>query len=444
MSQLDRDNYLQGTPDNDVLYALAAVGSYYIRGFDGNDQIIGAEGDDYLEGGNGHDHITGLGGNDTLIGGDGNDYLGGGIGLDYLAGGNGNDILSGGADNDYLDGGAGADTLVGGTGNDTYLVDSTSDVVTELPGEGMDSVRSLISYTLGANVENLYLQGTGHLSSWGNALNNILVGNTGNNLLLGGDGNDYIAGGAGSDYLAGENGNDYILGGDGNDYLNGGAGADTLIGGAGNDIYSVDNEADVVIENPNEGTHDTVQALISYTLGDNVENLELRAGKGHLTGTGNELDNRITGNEGNNFLFGHGGNDTLIGNDGADFLVGDAGDDKLYGGNGGDVLIGGTGSNFLAGGAGNDLYTFLAGLTDGNNAIDDASGTSDWARFTGFNANDTLFAANGNTLLLTLLGGYDVSIANYFDGEAMGSGLIERLVFDDATLVFDGVTGVLV
>ncbi|MGO7638588.1 calcium-binding protein, partial [Rhizobium leguminosarum] len=40
--------------------------------------------------------------------------------------------IIGGAGNDLLDGVAGNDTLNGGAGNDIYVVDSASDIVTEL------------------------------------------------------------------------------------------------------------------------------------------------------------------------------------------------------------------------------------------------------------------------------------------------------------------------
>ena len=72
-----------------------------------------------------------------------------------------------------LDGGAGADTMSGGAGNDTYVVDDAGDVVTEAAGEGTDTVRARVSYTLGANVENLTLTGTGAINGTGNALDNV-------------------------------------------------------------------------------------------------------------------------------------------------------------------------------------------------------------------------------------------------------------------------------
>jgi len=69
-----------------------------------------------------------------------------------------NQITGNGAAN-VLDGGAGADTLAGGAGDDTYEVDSAGDVVTEASGEGTDTVRSWVTWTLGATVENLALTG---------------------------------------------------------------------------------------------------------------------------------------------------------------------------------------------------------------------------------------------------------------------------------------------
>jgi len=111
----------------------------------------------------------------------------------------------------------------------------------------------------------------------------------------------------------------------GNDTLVGTAGPDTLIGLAGNDTYTVNNSGDMVVEQLNQGT-DTVNASVSYTLPDNVENLIL-TGSGNINGTGNALNNILTGNSGANILMGGDGNDTLDGKGGSDTMIGGRGND---------------------------------------------------------------------------------------------------------------------
>jgi Ca2+-binding RTX toxin-like protein len=253
----------------------------------------------------------------------------GGDGNDIIIGNSAANALSGGRGNDTLDGGTGNDTLKGGRGDDTYIVNASGDVVIENANEGTDTVQSSVTYTLGANVENLTLTGTAAINGTGNSLNNTIAGNTGNNILNGGAGNDVLIGGAG------------------NDTLDGGTGNDTFRGGAGNDIYVVDTTGDYVAENANQGT-DSVQSSISYTLGNSLENLTL-TGTSAINGTGNHLNNTITGNSGNN---------TLNGGDGNDTLNGGAGVDSLLGGKGNDILIGGTGNDTLTGGVGSDRFTF--------------------------------------------------------------------------------------
>jgi Ca2+-binding RTX toxin-like protein len=248
-------------------------------------------------------------------------------------------ILTGNAGANILDGGLGADTLIGGAGNDTYVVDNVGDVVIENANEGTDLVKSSVSYTLGANIENLTLTGTGAISGTGNDLANTLIGNGGANLLIGGAGNDTLRGNAG------------------NDTLDGGLGADSLRGGTGNDSYLVDNAGDVVTEYAGEGT-DSVFSSVSYTLGSNVDHLTL-TGADAINGTGNSLANTLTGNAGANILRGMGG------------------DDRINGGQGNDTIDGGTGNDVLvlAGTQGDYTVTFNAATTHytvkGLDGIDD-------------------------------------------------------------------------
>jgi trimeric autotransporter adhesin len=275
------DNQLWGNEDGNVL-----------MGLDGNDELIGDEGLDTLIGGMGND-IYRLEATDSIID-NVIEYADEGIdsvyleiaasGLTYtlsdnvenliLLGGsplNGtgnalNNMITGNSGNNLIDGGAGADTMTGGLGNDTYIVDSASDVVTENASAGTDTVLSSVTYTLGANIENLTLTGSGAVNGTGNSLNNVIAGNSANNVL------------------------------------NGGVGADTMAGGSGNDTYVVDSASDVVIENASAGT-DTVQSSVTYTLSSEVEKL-LLTGTATIDGRGNALENHLVGNSAANTLYG--------------------------------------------------------------------------------------------------------------------------------------------
>lgn len=311
----------------------------------------------------GNDTIYGGAGYDTLYGDEGNDYLDGGSEDDRLFGGSGNDRLFGGSGNDILDGGdrnqlasfqSGDDTMYGGSGNDTYYIDSIGDSIIEYANEGIDTVYSSISYTLGDNQENLTLTSSFSffsLNGFGNVLNNRIIGNSegnslygygGNDTIEGGFGNDSLYGCTGHDSLFGGEGNDYLYGGsgNGNDYLEGGAGNDTLEGGDGDDIYVVDSIGDVIIDSPGTG-RELVLSSISWTLQAGLDYLTLR-GSDAINGIGNNLNNTITGNNANNTLYGLDGNDKLYGRGGDDRLSGWTGNDTLMGGFGNDTLLGGT------------------------------------------------------------------------------------------------------
>ncbi|CAN5580882.1 hypothetical protein BH10PSE5_BH10PSE5_22060 [soil metagenome] len=98
-----------------------------------------------------------------------------------------------------------------------------------------------------------------------------------------------------------------------------GSDVQTFTGTKAGDTYLVDNGADKILEGVNGGI-DTVNAAVSFTLGDNVENLNL-TGLSASNGTGNGLANIIVGNAASNVINGAGGNDTLTGGAGADTFV---------------------------------------------------------------------------------------------------------------------------
>ena len=130
------------------------------------------------------------------------DTLDGGAGNDTLYGLGGDDHLNGRGGNDRVDGGTGLDTLFGDIGNDTFIV-AAGDKVFEYLNEGVDKVISTVSWTLGANLENLSFAGIAAVNGTGNSLNNVIVGNAEINTLSGSSGNDTLNGMAGSDTLFG-------------------------------------------------------------------------------------------------------------------------------------------------------------------------------------------------------------------------------------------------
>lgn len=390
---------IDGGAGGDFLYGQ--LGDDDIRGGTGNDQLFGGEGADILNGDADNDLLDGGLGTDFLYGGSGNDTISGGAGFDIIFGGSGRDTvdysastgavtvnlqefwknsggdaasdlitemmtnlsngedpsailtsalflslmqtlgstgtetgftlsipdvilgvegivgsnfadtltgdaasntLNGGGGDDVIDGGAGNDLMIGGVGDDHFFVDSARDRITETATGGFDSVDSSVSYTLSGHVETLTLTGTAAINATGNAQNNILNGNSAANALLGG------------------------------------AGADRMNGFDGNDLYYVDNVGDIVTETSASGGSDVVRTTINYTLGANLESLQI-IGTAAVNGTGNSLANSLFGNAAANILSGLLGNDSLIGGAGDDRLIGGAGNDSLTGGAGLDRFV---------------------------------------------------------------------------------------------------------
>jgi len=467
-----RNDYLNGGTGNDLMYGstgqdtlIGGAGSDYLNGGSGNDQMYGGTGNDRFvvnstgdvvteytnQGidrvsssisyrlGNNLENLTltgtayyGYGNslNNSISGHSSNNYLWGSSGNDYLYGNAGNDTLGGGSGNDYLNGGTGNDQMYGSTGNDRFVVNSTGDVVTEYTNQGIDRVYSSISYRLGNNLENLTLMGTAYYG-YGNSLNNSISGNSSNNYLWGSSGNDYLYGNAGNDTLSG---------GSGNDYLSGGTGNDQMYGGTGNDRFVVDSTGDVVTEYTNQGI-DRVCSSISYSLGDNLENLTL-TGNAYY-GYGNSLNNSISGNSSNNYLWGSSGDDYLYGNAGNDYLSGGTGNDRMYGSTGDDTLAGSSGNDYLSGWSGND--TLVGGF--GNDTLTGGSDADKFAfnfRSEGIDTITDFSRVQGDKIQVSASGfggGLNLGILDsyYFTIGSAASDTNDRFIYNSSTggLFFD-------
>lgn len=317
------------------------------------------------------DDYTGTSGIDWVLALEGDDYLRG-----YGA----EDSLDGGSGNDTIDGGIGADHLIGGEGDDVYYVDNIDDSVFEInAGHGSDIIYSSATYTLSNYIENITLIGSAAINATGNNLDNIIIGNSAVNSIKGGPGNDT---------------------------LDGGAGIDTLLGGIGDDIYYVDNTADVVIELVNAG-NDTLYSNHSRTLSENQENLVL-SGRA-INGIGNKLNNKIIGNSLANSLNGGAGNDTLDGGIGSDTLEGGIGDDTYYVDNERDIIKEqeNSGTDTIISSINYKLNSFIENLTlagslsidgKGNELNNIITGNSSANELDGGQGADTLIGGLGNDI----------------------------------------------
>ncbi|RMH90943.1 hypothetical protein EBB59_09205 [Lysobacter pythonis] len=398
--------------------------------------------------------VTGNDGDNTLGGLAGDDILYGGLGNDALFGDAGADSLHGGDGNDYLDGGSGVDRLEGGAGNDTYIVDDTGDVVVEAVGGGTDAVQASASYTLSANIENLFLTGNAAIDGTGNDLDNYMAGNGADNVLNGGAGNDTLVAGAGNDRVIGGAGDDkYIFdvdsgynvvdntggGSDGVFFINGVTRERLSFERDGNDLLiKIDTSATPAVRVTNHflgGDYaiDYVQPDGGYMLTATQIN-QLVAGGGvpgfdqliEGTAAGEQLagdagKDMIRGLDGDDSLFGMAGDDTLLGGEGNDYLSGGngggagSGNDRLEGGTGNDTLVGEDGNDMLIGGAGDDKYIYKSG----QDVIDNSGGGNDGLFFQdGITEAQLAFSRTGDDLLITVNGNAanTVRVNNHFLG----------------------------
>jgi Ca2+-binding RTX toxin-like protein len=437
--------------------------------------------------------MLGNSGVDNLTGGSQRDLLVGNGGDDILDGGSGADRMVGGADNDtyYVDvaedqvietAGGGMDTVIssaplyvlaehvehltvaggvlgqgneldnelrattrganlsGGQGNDRYLVTVGKTDVLEVAGGGTDTVESIVSVTLGANLETLILTGQSAIDGTGNDQDNLMMGNSAGNVLSGDEGQDHLLGGAGTDILIGGAGDDLLEGGaDADVYVyNSGDGVDRiedteglnlivydgqlLLGGvkrtedAPNTYTSLDGRftylksgGDLIVNGTlilNEDFQDGQFGIrlvdeVEYTNGlptrtnadfvgplpnrtpifsDEAQSVVLATDPVTSGGSGGGFNVSIHALGGNDIVSAFGdGNDELYGDDGDDWLIGSGGDDRLYGGEGNDLLDGDS--------------VELSGSTPGRDRLDGGAGND---RLIGKERADILLGGAGN------------------------------------------------
>jgi Ca2+-binding RTX toxin-like protein len=378
--------------------------------------------------------------------------------------------------NDYLVGSTGADRLAGLVGNDNYLVDNAGDVVVENANEGYDTVNASVSYTLAANVESLYLQGSNAINATGNELSNILNGNRAANVLDGGAGNDYLYGAYGNDT--------YVFGR--------GSGQDKV-----SDYDSTVGNVDVVQIGAGIGASDVVVTRDTYNLylsiagttdkltlnywfsGDSYRVEQVKFADGTVwnantlvakTNVGTSGADYLAGTTGADRLAGLAGNDTYVVDNAGDVVVENANEgydtvnasvsytlaanvesltltgtaainatgnelsNTLYGNSAANTLDGGSGNDYLYGASGNDTYVFSRG--SGQDTVfdyDSTVGNVDIVQLgAGIGASDVVVTRDTYNLYLSIAGTTDkLTLSNWFSGDAYR---IEQVRFADGAV----------
>jgi Ca2+-binding RTX toxin-like protein len=206
-----------------------------------------------------------------------------------------------------------------------------------------------------------------------------------------------------------------------------------------------------------------VQSSVTYTLGNNLENLTL-TGTAAINGTGNTLNNVLTGNSGNNTLTGLAGDDTLNGGGGNDTLNGGDGNDLLDGGIGSDTASYASATAAVTvnlglttaqntGGAGTDTLISIENLTGsayndiltGNSANNILTGLAGNDTLNGGDGNDTLNGGDGNDLLDGGIGSDTASYASATAAVTVNLGLTTPQNTGgagiDTLLNFENITG---
>ena len=320
-----------------------------------------------------------------------------------------------------------------------------------------------------------------------------LMGTSQADTLIGGTGNDILNGGDGDDVLRGLDGKDTIIGGAGTDVLAGGAGDDTYVLNEGDspstsgsgapygtpvpilisaeqilDNQGVNNivtqgEVELLLD-PFSNLHFADQPQSSHLFlkyGDGDSFLLLTEGlrlSDHYTINGVSLRSMIADSiytplniDGDALGWAEPirfpiGGTVNIGPYYSIVLQGGRGGDTLSGTAGDDELDGARGNDRLSGDAGNDTYIFGRGYGQDTITNNDLNGSGLDVLVMGNDIHAADIAPNrlGEDLVLSLVGSADkVTIAGYFAGNAMASGVVDeiRISADGVVYTFDDFNG---
>ncbi|MGB7371160.1 calcium-binding protein [Erythrobacter sp.] len=372
----DLTSFVIGTNGDDTL--IGTEGNDFVYGGGGDDTLFLLAGDDIGNGGSGADFVSGDAGKDLIVGGSGIDFISGEAGDDTLSGDGGDDRVYGGDGHDLISGGRGNDVLVGGKGNDVFKYHR---------GDGRDAIVDKMAglwttiWTAATGWDPNYTEGSdGTLTGPGGA---ILRENIGSDEYPeirwnGRFEHDSVNGAlryfepAGSGPAVVDEGTDTIefdptihiqdivLERRQND--GSASSPDDLVlhissdGGASGTFGGTDR----IALTDWYGTPGAIEKLAFYSTGTlDLTQTNIRAGTdGDDSLSGGSGANWITGGTGDDTIFGNSAHDILSGNGGADRITAYGGDDVLYGGGGNDVLIGGAGADLLVGGAGSDWASY--------------------------------------------------------------------------------------
>ena len=413
----EKGDYILDTPkgiplSNDQHLVEKNGAADYLYGGTGNDLIIGQTGDDFLFGEKGNDILWGDDNRDLSVAGN-----------DYLDGGEGNDTLYGGLGNDTLTGGIGSNTLDGGEGLDTYVITGeefaqtaatpaekkSHNIIRDSDGQGKILIQDMDLGSLHWQLN----KGTGKWSARGQE---IALAQNGNDLLV--------------------QNKDGITVATVSNFQNGHLGI-TLPGFTAQTDKPESEPAPMpqpvqpqpvqpapatqaVIEGSNK--NETLHAVVSGSL------IKARGG-----------NDWVHGNAGSDTLIGGTGNDVLYGQAGHDELYGENGDDRLYGGEGDDKLAGGRGNDYLAGGAGSDRYVIERNFgKDFIMNLDTSPNSTDTLRITdGYTPDDFTFKRDGDNLVITEKADSrnEITVHKHFSADYRGAYAIDRIVFDNRTVL---------